>query len=218
MAETQRAKLIRRRITAVAGLDVLVDDSDGVIRLDGLVDSAEDRQAAEDIATGLAGDARIENDLEIEVLLAEDDRAVAAGGSGDLTDAGAAAGPTGSRGDVVSTGDVVYAPAIDPVVEADRTGDLRVLGGFEETRPDPAVVARSTDGPHGDDALGEAVRSALRLDAATTALVVEVAVRSAVVRLRGRVSDLDDAENAVAVASSVPGVTEVVDELEVRPA
>jgi osmotically-inducible protein OsmY len=42
--------------------------------------------------------------------------------------------------------------------------------------------------------------------------------RNGSVRLRGRVADMDDAENAEAVAARVPGVVEVVEELEVQSA
>jgi hypothetical protein len=102
------------------------------------------------------------------------------------------------------------------VVGGDRYGTIRMLGGFEEARSDPAVVAQPTDGSPGDEALAEAVGLALRLDAATTGLVVGIAVRSGVVRLQGGVSDLDDAENAGAVAAAVPGVSDAVDELEIE--
>jgi osmotically-inducible protein OsmY len=49
----------------------------------------------------------------------------------------------------------------------------------------------------------------------TTDLAVRVAVRNGVVYLRGAVSSLDDAESAEEVASRVPGVAEVVEELDV---
>lgn len=53
----------------------------------------------------------------------------------------------------------------------------------------------------------------LREDAATTDLRVDVLVWDGVVRLRGTVPTLEDADNAEAVAARVPGVRE---ELEVR--
>jgi osmotically-inducible protein OsmY len=49
----------------------------------------------------------------------------------------------------------------------------------------------------------------------TADLSVSVEVESGVVHLRGTVSSIDDGENAEAVASAVPGVTEVVDETDV---
>lgn len=42
-----------------------------------------------------------------------------------------------------------------------------------------------------------------------------VFVRNGIVHLRGQVSDLDDADNAEAVAARVPGVQEVIEELDV---
>jgi osmotically-inducible protein OsmY len=50
---------------------------------------------------------------------------------------------------------------------------------------------------------------------ATTDLAVEVTVRGGVVRLRGAVAGLEDADDVQEVASRVPGVVEVVDELVV---
>ena len=52
-------------------------------------------------------------------------------------------------------------------------------------------------------------------DSATTDLTIFVAVRNGVAHLRGQVTDLDDADNAEAIAASVPGISEVVEELEV---
>src|ERR687885_782443 len=63
--------------------------------------------------------------------------------------------------------------------------------------------------------LAETLRRELAEDAATTDLEIVVAVRNGVAHLRGRVTDLDDADNAEAVAARVPGIREVVEELEV---
>ncbi|GAC1329644.1 MAG: hypothetical protein NVSMB2_28610 [Chloroflexota bacterium] len=73
----------------------------------------------------------------------------------------------------------------------------------------------SSDGRIGDEALADAVRRELHQDASTTELRILVAVRNGVVHLRGQVPDLDDADNVEAVASRVPGIREVVEELEV---
>src|SRR5919204_2063333 len=56
-----------------------------------------------------------------------------------------------------------------------------------------------TSGP-GDEALADAVRRELAEDSATTDLNIVVAVRNGVAHLRGRVSDLDDADNPESVA------------------
>jgi osmotically-inducible protein OsmY len=89
-----------------------------------------------------------------------------------------------------------------------------VLNGFDSGE-DLSVEPSSMDGRPGDEALADAVRRELAEDAATTDLEIVVAVRQGVAHLRGRVSDLDDADNAEAVAARVPGIREVVEELEV---
>lgn len=133
-----------------------------------------------------------------------------------LTDPTAADGGPDDLIDPVSDGDEVYVPPTDPVVAADDQGRLEVLGGFSATATDEAApLASASDGLLGDEAIEDAVRAALRRDAATTDLQVEVLVRDGVAHLRGRVSDLDDADNAEDVASRVPGVREVMEELEV---
>ena len=67
----------------------------------------------------------------------------------------------------------------------------------------------------GDEALADAVRRELAEDAATAELNIFVAVRNGVAHLRGQVADLDDADNAESVAARVPGIREVVEELDV---
>ena len=49
----------------------------------------------------------------------------------------------------------------------------------------------------------------------TNGLEIEVTVRHGIARLRGHVNDVLDVENATEVASRVPGVIDVLDELEV---
>ena len=79
---------------------------------------------------------------------------------------------------------------------------IEVEQSAEDTRP-------------GDEALAEAIARELREDASTTSLAVDVFVRRGIVHLRGWVPGLEDADNAEAVAARVPGVVDVVDELEV---
>src|SRR5438045_4522284 len=66
MAVESKAIQIERAIREVAGLDVVVEDQVATLVLEGIVDSERDRQAAEDIAADLAGDATIDNALEIQ--------------------------------------------------------------------------------------------------------------------------------------------------------
>jgi len=131
-----------------------------------------------------------------------------------LRDVTHAAGPSSSDPeDLVESGNLVYSPPEDPVVGTDAHGRAQVLGGFGET--DITVERSAMDDRPGDEALADAVRRELREDAATSELTIVVAVRQGVAHLRGRVADLEDAENAEAVAARVPGVREVVEELEV---
>jgi osmotically-inducible protein OsmY len=76
-------------------------------------------------------------------------------------------------------------------------------------------VDRSSDGTLGDEGIADAVRRELREDASTTDLELEVEVVEGVVHLRGKVPLLEDAENAEAVAATVPGVIEVIEETDV---
>ena len=226
---------------AEAGLQVVVEQTDGTLVLNGIVDSEESRQAAADIASDAAPDMPIDNQLEVESELPTDigefasadpsaepaesvDEIRAEGGDiePDFTDRPGisdpleAAGPHGSIAeDPAESGDV-YTPPIDPVVTTDAHGAAHVLGGFElDSEEDVEVEPSAMDGRPGDEALADAIRRELAEDSATTDLNIVVAVRNGVAHLRGQVADLDDADNAEAVAARVPGVRDVVEELEV---
>src|SRR5437764_14922424 len=111
--------------------------------------------------------------------------------------------------------DGVIFPPTDPVVTTDLHGTTRVLGGFAPTASDAPVAPSTLDNLPGDEALADAIRRELREDAATTDLAIEVVVEQGIAHLRGRVPGLEDADNAEAVAARVPGLRDVVEELEV---
>jgi hypothetical protein len=136
-----------------------------------------------------------------------------------LTDPMAAAGGPDDVTDPVAEGDEVYVPPTDPVIGADPHGEPRVLGGFSTSADGQITPKRSaSDGQIGDEALVDAVQSALRHDAATADLVIDVTVEGGIVRLSGRVPGLEDVDNAEAVAGRVMGVVDIVEELQVlRP-
>jgi hypothetical protein len=118
--------------------------------------------------------------------------------------------------DVPAEPDETYFAPTDPVVGTDIEGGIEVIGGFDATSMDDDTVDRShIDGQPGDEAIADAVRLQLHEDAETTGLALHVVVENGVVRLRGRVADLTDAEDAEEVASRVPGVREVIDETEI---
>jgi len=223
---------------AQSGLPVVVEASDGALVISGVVESEEARQAVFDIVANAAPNARIDDSLEVQSILPPDiDRFASDEVSTEpprsrraireqdeeldpdftdqplLRDPVAASGPNDAE-DRVESGDEVYTPPDDPVITTDRHGRVEVLGGFDAEANVP--VERSTmDNVAGDEALADAIREELREDASTADLTIVVAVRNGVAHLRGRVSDLEDAENAEAVAARVVGVREVVEELEV---
>ena len=244
MATESRAAQIERAIRQVAGLDVVVEDQDGTIVLEGLVDSERDRQAAEDIAADLSGGATIDNALEVQDELpatvddfqeepgsAEPPESVEALADDelnpDLMDQQIESDPMAVIGDPDSAGysgdeldadqgDSAYVPPTDPVITTDAHGQAEVLGGFSTTSAEGEIIpARSSDASFGDEAIADAVREALRADAATTDLEIRVVVRDRVVHLHGAVPLLDDADAAEDVASRVAGVREVLEELDV---
>ena len=244
MEQASLTARIEQEIADQAGIAVVAEDSDGAIVLSGTVDSAEARQAAGDIAASIAPDRRIDNSLDVEVVtpssvgdvyadepttgdlpVSVDEARDLGGLEPDFTDqpllvdpdeaSGAGSGVEGPE-DPGAGGDEVYIPPTDPVVTSDERGELEVLGGFETTSMDDATVAPSAlDNRPGDEALADAIRRELREDASTTDLRINVLVRQGVAHLRGAVAGMEDAENAEDVASRVPGVVDVVDELEV---
>ena len=81
-----------------------------------------------------------------------------------------------------SDGDEVFFPPTDPVLGVGVDGEPEIPGGFSPTAEPPAPE-RSSDGRIGDEALADAVRDALALDAATADLRVTVEVIDGVVHL-----------------------------------
>ena len=119
----------------------------------------------------------------------------------------------------------VWFPPTDPVVEPSNDDQaLEIVGGFQyssmedtDQLDDKAFDASTPLGEgdrvvtRSDDDIEDDVRRELREDALTTDLQLDVQVINGVVYLRGNVQTLEDAENAEAVASRVPGILEVRD-------
>jgi hypothetical protein len=112
--------------------------------------------------------------------------------------------------------DPTYFAPTDPVIGVGNEGETTVLGGWSpDSMADQEIPASTLDNQPGDEALADAITRELREDASTTQLTIDVQVDRGVARLRGRVTDLTDAENAESVASRVPGVRDVIEELDV---
>ncbi len=235
MTHISEAARIQQEIRKGAGLSVLVEETEGVLVLSGVVDSEEARQAAEDIASRAALGLRIQNDLEVETELPVDVGDFQAGEPTaevieDLAEMGATNGELEpdfsnlpletSAIDIEAEAETepTFAPT-DPVITIDEGGRAGVLGGFSsDSMASVEVELSAEDMEPGDEALAEAVQRELKEDAATTSLAIEVFVRRGIVHLRGWVPGLEDVDNAEGVAERVPGVREVVDELEVPTA
>lgn len=215
---------------------------DGAVYLSGRVPSQRDRQQAQLVARELSGDAPVEDDLIVERVLPDDRGAYATEDLVQETEAQTVTGTLGPESEldpyftgqpletddlnVVGSGayddlpdqepDPVFFPPTDPVVRGDPEGQLAVDGGFDATSMSSDDVDPSVeDNRPGDSALADAIARELREDATTTALQIDVTVAGGVARLVGHVPDLEDAENAEEVAGRVPGVREVIDDLDV---
>ncbi len=118
--------------------------------------------------------------------------------------------------DVTEVSEDVYFPPVDPPVHAANTNSREGLeGGFEADSMSSMGVDRPTTGGVADEALADAIRRELREDSATSDLHIRVEVEEGVAYLHGRVAGLEDADAAEEVAGRVPGILEVVEELEV---
>jgi osmotically-inducible protein OsmY len=233
---------IEQELASQADVYAAVEEQDDAVVLSGIIESEEQRLAAFDIVQMIAPHKRIIDDLEIEGSLPdtiEDGHIVSAtiGDApiadtgveeptdalepGDFTEQRILENPYGASGpgytaadedEDISEGEEVFVPPVDPTRDAQN----EVLGGFSTSAMDEVEVDRSSDGRLGESAIEEAVLRELREDAATNGLEIEVTVRRGIARLRGRVADVLDIENATEVASRVPGVIDVLDELEVQ--
>lgn len=244
--ERQLAAAIDRRLQEEAGIFAAVRVGGDVAYLDGLVESAAQRDAASDLAAGVDGIGRVQNDLDVEEIglpgqHTSTNSSVYADAGSQLLDRDLVTDPQPLRDDMepdfnnpidelggdMTTNAMIaveeglpYMPPTDPVVRpANDAQGLSVAGGFGETSddeyPDLGATTATGDAPAGDEDIREQVIEALRTDAATIDLVIDVIVRNGIVHLRGQVPTIDDAEAAEEVAARVPTVLEVMEELEV---
>jgi hypothetical protein len=123
--------------------------------------------------------------------------------------------------DVAAEEGLTWVPPIDPPVvpDLDDPQGAKVAAGFGTTAEDEPLDSshRSADLTSEDDFTAR-IREALEADAATTAYAdsLVIGTRGGTIVVRGLVDDIDDTDNIVDVITRVPGVDEVVEELEVR--
>ena len=225
-------QLVRAQLGPLELEGLLLDVDDGVVYLRGTVPDERDRLTAERLARRVPGVRDVVNDITIVPpgmenltdarLLNPLDQADVElshleGIPGTEPDFNRGLGTTDEQ-DAADEAEPFFPPT-DPVIRIvprDLEG-IEISGGFAGTSmDDPPYDEESAviDVPR-DAEIAEDVRLALQEDAATSDLDVFVYVRNGVVHLRGRVPSLDDAELAEEVAGRIPGVVDVVDELDV---
>jgi hypothetical protein len=128
-------------------------------------------------------------------------------------------GETDDVMEAVEEGMTYIPPSDPPTVPGGGYTDAEIASGLGNTSLEEPYDADHHSGfLPGDDEVSARVHEALRADAATAHFAerIRVETREGVVLLRGEVDDLDDSDNALAVAEHVEGVSEVIDELRVR--
>lgn len=206
---------------------------DGIAYLEGTVATPLQRDRAEELARGVPGIRGVVNELVVERVSPTDTPRMlelepVADVDVELEGLGTIPGTEPDLNLTLGTNDPAeaadgsepYYPPTDPVVKPAprKKGDIRIVGGFARDSMDLPIEPEDYPArlQRGDDEIAADVKLALEEDAATTDLDVWVAVRRGVVHLRGRVKSIEDAELAEEVASRVPGVVEVREELDVE--
>ena len=186
---------------------------DGSIVLEGVVSTDERSSQVENAVRQVPGVRSVRNTLMVEGYEAAVENEVE---GIDLTPDFTADVGTDDSLEAASEAEP-YTPPTDPVIgtSGNQADDVEILNGFAESA-DQSGMHDPRSIPRGDEELVDAVRGALRLDAATTDLDILVTANDGVVTLRGLVQSLDEADMAESVAASVTGVDEVVDELQVE--
>jgi osmotically-inducible protein OsmY len=232
-------------------LPIAADVRDGVVRLTGVVSSREMYEAVLELARSINDVLEIDPVLEYGVIAPDsivealdEDREFGYADQTALQD-----DISDTEPDFIAQTPAIaddyrpvmddaepYSPPIDPVVQpGEKSGELRVVGGFQLTSMDELAVEQDTEsgGEIGepdllvdwedfvdeanwyvnrDDAdIKDDILRELREDALTTDLKLQVSVTKGVVFLRGAVPASEDALAAEDVASRVPGVVEVRD-------
>jgi hypothetical protein len=202
------------------------------VRIEGTVRTEADRESAERVAQ-VPGVQCVDNALNVDSMVGSMpvDRAVLSPelaaeielnhlhiADGTEIDLNERVGTTDTASATDDT-EIYFAPTDPPTRPASREDQgIEVIGGFSPTSLDAPIDFEQLPRPllSGDDEIARQVRLALQEDALTADLPVRVTVRDGVVRLRGLVDNLSDVEAAEDVASRVPNVREVIEELDVR--
>jgi hypothetical protein len=215
----------------IHGLLVAVN-RERVVRLEGVVPSEIERQNAERLAH-VPGASRIDNRLQIDALVASMplQRTVLSpelAAEIELNHLNVVRSTEMDFNDDIGTTNTAratdeaepYFPPTDPPIRRAPNSQqgIEVVGGFAPTSLDAPIDLEQlpTALLRGDDEIAREVNLALSEDAATGDLEIRVIVHNGIVFLHGTVPTLTDADSAEDVASRVPNVVEVREELDVE--
>ena len=217
--EAIRAIARDARVKQAGKLHVVTES--GVVRLSGDVDSAEEKRAAEAAVRRIRGVAKVENDLTVVIPGKEEDEQLE-----EQAQQAIAEDPRLGSLDVgaeVDDGIVHVVGHVETAAEEDRAE--RLTGGVHGMK-DVVSDLKVGDVYLEDDEVVEIVDDAVLkgevvkaiLTAGIPLLDEDIEVDEGVVHLRGRVTSRDEANRAARLATEVPGVQSVDDELVVDPA
>jgi osmotically-inducible protein OsmY len=229
------ADLTRQLRAALAPLDILglrAEVRRGVAHLRGVVRSNRLRDEVETAARDIPGITGLISGIAVEPAwpgdtMAPEDLEPLLGAEDELSGITTVPGTEPDLNQTVWTNDPAaaadgsepYYPPTDPVVRpiSRDDGDLEVVGGFASGALDSPIEEINVlpQFRRGDEEIAAEVAQALREDAETSDLNVEIRVRRGIVILRGRVNSLDEAEAAEQVAGNVPDVREVREEFDI---
>lgn len=107
-----------------------------------------------------------------------------------------------------------YVPPIDPPVLPGGAEGIHMATGFgidtEETNAHEPPV-------RGDEDIHDLALLTLRQDSLTSLYPLDIDVEQGIVRLKGQVPSIDDAEHAQWLLGELPGVVDVVDDTTIVP-
>jgi RNA polymerase-binding transcription factor len=190
-----------------AGLALTVSVEDGQLRLEGIVTSEEERQAALDLAAWVPGIAETVDDMELREFDIDSPDVLFQSISMIEEDEGITDDPM-----LAASEGLAYFPPTDPPVRMSKDSDeLEIASGFMSTALDDDEAEDEAGETIGSEELIERVRRNLQQDAGTSELNLYVSGLYGTIVLTGFVHDNLDSELAVAVASETPGVDDVID-------
>lgn len=238
MSMTERTDTdIQREVAELiggAGLPLSVTVEQGVVRLEGIVLSEEEREAATDLTSFIPGVTDVVDSLEVmdmegdqpNVLFGmptrpdEWDAHPDGFDTGELSEDEITTSDPGLVDDGLTTDErvaveegIAYFPPTDPPVDlSDDPDGIDVASGFQPTSMYGDEQVTDNNEVH-DSAIIDAVVREMNEDAATTHLNIHVASVNGVVYLTGFISDPNDGDESAAVAERVAGVRRVVERL-----